>query len=89
MREAGHEADILATAPQAGDDWPRAIRDGWPVEAICDETFWLWRRLEITLERLSRYDVVINNHSVETQLCCVRCPRAWFVCRWFAPRTVR
>lgn len=68
MREAGHEADILATAPQAGDDWPRAIRDGWPVEAICDETFWLWRRLEITLERLSRYDVVINNHSVETQL---------------------
>jgi glycosyltransferase involved in cell wall biosynthesis/acetyltransferase-like isoleucine patch superfamily enzyme len=68
MREAGHEADILATAPQAGEDYPRALRDGWPVEALCDGTPWLWRRLEITSARLSQYDVVINNHSLETQL---------------------
>jgi len=68
MREAGHEADILATAPQAGEDYHRARRDGWPVEALCAGTSWLWRRLEVTLSRLSQYDVVINNHSLETQL---------------------
>jgi maltose O-acetyltransferase len=68
MREAGHEADILATAPEAGEDYPRARRDGWPVEALCAGTPWLWKRLEATLARLSQYEVVINNHSLETQL---------------------
>lgn len=68
MREAGHQADILATDGLKGNDYDRARRDGWPVEAICLGQRWLRRRLEITLERLSAYDVVINNHSTETQL---------------------
>ncbi len=68
MREAGHQADILATDGQKGADYDRARRDGWPVEAICLGERWLRRRLEIMLERLSAYDVVINNHSTETQL---------------------
>lgn len=68
MRKAGHQADILATDGQIGSDYERALRDGWPVEAIGVGERWLRRRLEITLERLSAYDVVINNHSIETRL---------------------
>jgi glycosyltransferase involved in cell wall biosynthesis len=68
MRRAGHQADILATDAQIGPDYERARRDGWPVEAICAGERWLRRRLETTLERLSVYDVVVNNHSRETQL---------------------
>lgn len=68
MRAAGHQADILATDGTKGNDYDRARRDGWPVEAIGLGKRWLRRRLEITLERLSGYDVVINNHSIETQL---------------------
>ncbi|GKT08606.1 glycosyltransferase family 4 protein [Desulforhabdus sp. TSK] len=68
MIKAGFEADILSTDGQIGSDYERARRDGWPVEAICLGERWLRRRLEITLDRLSKYDVVINNHSTETTL---------------------
>lgn len=68
FRKAGIHADILVTDGQPGPDYERARSDGWPVEAICLGERWLWRRLEITLERLSTYDVVINNHSTETKL---------------------
>lgn len=68
MRRAGQQADIIVTDGQSGPDYERARRDGWPVEAICDGEHWLWRRLLITQERLSKYDVVINNHSTETKL---------------------
>ncbi|MBN1126165.1 MAG: glycosyltransferase [Sedimentisphaerales bacterium] len=68
MKQAGHQADILATDGRRGPDYDRARRDGWPVEAICAGERWLRRRLEITLDRLSMYDVVINNHSTETRL---------------------
>lgn len=68
MRKAGHQADILATDWQFGPDYERARRDGWPIEAICAGERWLRRRLEITLNRLTTYDVVINNHSTETKL---------------------
>jgi len=68
MRKSGHQADIIATDWQIGTDYERARRDGWPVEAICGGERWLRKRLEITLEHLSTYDVVINNHSTETRL---------------------
>lgn len=68
MRRAGHQADILATDWSPGPDYERARRDSWPVEAICIGERWLRRRLEIALNRLSTYDVIINNHSIETKL---------------------
>lgn len=68
MRKAGHQADILATDGRLGPDYERARRDGWPVEAICIGERWLRRRMEITLNTLSTYDLVINNHSTETRL---------------------
>jgi len=68
LRDAGHQADILATGSEVGDDYERARRDGWPVEAICAGERWLRRQLELTLGRLSSYDAVIANHSMQTQL---------------------
>lgn len=68
MRKAGHQADILATDGRRGTDYDRARRDGWPVEAICLGERWLKRRLDIALDCLTQYDVVINNHSLETRL---------------------
>jgi len=75
MREAGHEADILATSWREGDDYERALRDHWPVRAICKGSLWLRRRLETTLDHLTQYEVVINNHSLETQLLLPALPR--------------
>jgi glycosyltransferase involved in cell wall biosynthesis len=68
FREAGHRADILGTHWAAGDDYQRAQRDGWPVEAICAGQRWLRRRLRTVHDRLAGYDVVINNNILEPQL---------------------
>jgi len=68
FRRAGHEADILITDTSSGNDFQRALDDGWPVEAICAGERSLIRRLEKTRIILSKYDVVINNHSMETRL---------------------
>jgi glycosyltransferase involved in cell wall biosynthesis len=68
MRKAGHQADILATDGQLGEGYHEAQTKGWSVEAICLGERWLKRRLNIVLNRLSEYDVVINNHSMETKL---------------------
>jgi glycosyltransferase involved in cell wall biosynthesis len=68
MRERHHDADILVTDWDPGPDYTRARRDGWPIEAICAGQRWLRRRLETVLDRLSSYDVVINNHSTVTRL---------------------
>ncbi len=68
MRQAGHQADILATDWRAGEDAERARRDGWPVKMICRGERWLRRRLEITYKALCAYDAVIDNWSLETRL---------------------
>jgi len=68
MRKAGFKADIIATDGQIGTDYLRAYKNGWPIEAICLNELWLRKRLKITYERLKKYDVVINNNSIETQL---------------------
>ena len=68
MRKAGLKADIITTDGQIGTDYLRAYKNGWPIEAICLNELWLRKRLKITYERLKKYDVVINNNSIETQL---------------------
>ena len=60
--------DVLITSHNVGDDLERARRDGWPIERCCEGVRFLKERLRRTLECLSRYDVIINNHSMETQL---------------------
>jgi glycosyltransferase involved in cell wall biosynthesis len=66
--KAGHDADILVTGKPKGYDCERTLGARWPVEYICRGEYWLKRRLEHTLKQLSCYDVVINNHSLETNL---------------------
>ena len=68
MQAAGHQCDIVTTSYKLGNDYERGIKEGWPIKVFCAGERWFRKRLEITLEHLSEYDVVINNHSTETQL---------------------
>lgn len=68
LSNAGHEVDVILTSWDPGGDFEKAKRDGWPIECCCEGVRFLRERLRITLERLNRYDVIINNHSMETQL---------------------
>lgn len=68
MQSDGHQCDIVTTSHSRGNDYESGRREGWPIKAVCAGERWLRKRLEITLERLLNYDVVINNHSIETLL---------------------
>lgn len=68
LSNAGHEVDVLITSCNPGSDFERAKRDGWSVKCCCKGVRFLRERLRVTLECLSHYDVIINNHSIETQL---------------------
>lgn len=68
LSNAGHEVDVLITSCDPGGDCERAKRDGWPIECCCEGVRFLRERLRRTLEHLNRYDVIIINHSIETQL---------------------
>ena len=68
FRDEGHESDIVVTEPSVGNDHQNAVDRGWPIRPINLGLRW-WRTiLANTLEVLSQYDVVINNHSLEAQL---------------------
>ena len=60
--------DLLITSCDPGSDFGRAKRDGWSIECCCEGIRFLRERLRRTIEYLNRYDIIINNHSVETQL---------------------
>jgi glycosyltransferase involved in cell wall biosynthesis len=68
LSNAGHEVDVVITSGEPGGDFERARRDGWSVECCCKGVRFLKERLKRTLDCLSGYDLVINNHSAETQL---------------------
>ena len=68
LLNAGHDVNIIITSDKQGDDFNRAKNNGWPVFAICKGIRFLKDRLTLTLGRLSSYDVVINNDSLEPQL---------------------
>jgi len=68
LRERGYQADIVITGKHVGPDYQRALDDGWPVHSICAGELWLRDRIARVLAYLSSYDVVINNHSLETRL---------------------
>lgn len=68
LLNAGHEVNILITSHNPGRDFGRAKRDGWFIECCCEGVRFLRERLRVTLRCLNRYDVIINNHSMETQL---------------------
>ena len=68
LSNAGHKVDVLITSCDPGGDFERAKRDGWSIECCCEGVRFLRERLRKTLSCLSGYDVIINNHSMETQL---------------------
>lgn len=66
--QAGHEVDIVITAPDPGDDCETMVQKGWSVRCCGQGVRFMRDRLQLTLACLARYAVVINNHSIETQL---------------------
>jgi glycosyltransferase involved in cell wall biosynthesis len=68
LSKAGHEVDVIITSGSPGGDYERARRDGWSLRSCGKGVRFLRERLRLTSECLSGYDVIINNHSVETQL---------------------
>lgn len=74
LRRMGHAADILVTSNDVGNDFDRARRDGWPVEAICANVRWLKKRLILCYDRLKDYDAVLDNHSLETRMLAATLP---------------
>ncbi len=64
LSNAGHEVDVVITSWDPGSDFERAKRDGWSIKCCCEGVRFLKERLRRTLECLSCYDVIINNHSV-------------------------
>jgi glycosyltransferase involved in cell wall biosynthesis len=68
LSNTGHIVDVLVTSDRPGADLERARRNGWSIRCCCEGVRFLRERLRLTLKCLSDYDVIINNHSMETQL---------------------
>ncbi len=68
LSKAGHEVDVIITSGNPGGDLERARRDGWSIRCCAEGVRFLRERLKRTLACLSGYDIIINNHSMETQL---------------------
>ncbi len=68
MRQVGHEADILLTSNNAGEDYKSALQEDLSIEAVSIGERWIRNRLKKVQSRLLNYNVIINNHSIETQL---------------------
>jgi glycosyltransferase involved in cell wall biosynthesis len=68
LLEAQHDVDVVITSSEPGDDCERVMAEGWSIKHCGQDVRFMRDRLRRTLECLSSYDVIINNHSIETQL---------------------
>lgn len=68
LSKVGHKVDVVITSGSPGGDLERARRDGWSIRCCAEGVRFLRERLKRTLACLGGYDVIINNHSTETQL---------------------
>jgi len=68
LQEKGYQVKIFATSGLTDTADQFLLDNELQIEVICKEEQWLRRRLEITLDRLSEFDIIINNHSPETNL---------------------